>query len=81
MYNRYMDITDELEQYFVTPAWAGRYYGVSKMDIHRAIESGRLKGVRVRGRWAGRGRDQIVLDMRELPLLFPRGRRGRPSVG
>jgi hypothetical protein len=59
-----------VERYYVTPSWVAKYYGVSSMQVHRAIAAKRLVAARLDGGeyygWA--------LDQRLLPPTFPNGR-------
>ncbi len=58
-----------VEQWFVTPSWVADWYGVSRLQVHRAIAAKRLVAARVEGG----GRAGWVLDKRLLPKEFPRG--------
>jgi len=74
---RTVNVQTELETWYVTPGWVGRYYGKTPMQVHKAIADGRLKAVRIHGKWAGLGRDALILDMRELPIKWPKANGNR----
>ena len=58
---------DRKEQFLVGPSWIANAYGVSIIDVHRAIHDGRIKATRIRGHKA----DGWAIDVRSLPDRFP----------
>lgn len=63
-----LEISAEVEQHYVTVTWVAAHYGVSRLQVHRAIAAKRLVAARV----AGGGRHGWVLDRRLLPETFPK---------
>ena len=68
------DTAAEVMEHYVTPSWVAEFYGVTSLQVYRAIKVGKLRAYRVRGakpkkrqRWGA-----LVLDTRELPPRFPR---------
>lgn len=61
-------LTIEVEQFFVSPMWVASHYGVSLVQVHRAIAAKRLTAARI----VGGKRNAWVLDRRLLPVEFPR---------
>jgi hypothetical protein len=55
----------EVGSFYATVSWVARHYGVTRTEVHRAIKSGRLRAVRLKG-------NIFVLDTRQLPARFPR---------
>ena len=57
-------LASEAVIHLVTPSWVARKYGVSTLKVYRAIHSGKLEAVKLRG-------GSLVLDERTLPARFP----------
>jgi hypothetical protein len=75
-------IEEELRQWYRTPSYVAKFYNKPPVYIYRAMEDGRLKFVKIPSKFAGRGRDAYLLDIRELPAKWPKAvwkgkRRGR----
>lgn len=58
------DTAADVNQYYVTPGWVAEFYGVSRLRVYRAIRTGKLMAVKVRG-------GSLVVDSRTLPVKFP----------
>ena len=60
-----IETAQDVARHYVTPAWVANFYGVTRLQVYRAIRSGKLNGIRIRG-------GSLVLDERQLPPKFPR---------
>lgn len=66
-----LELSAEVERYYVTVPWVARHYGVTVLRVHRAIARKRLTAARVEGKTGKAGRHGWVLDRRLLPPTFP----------
>jgi len=60
-------VAQEVARYYVTAPWVAKHYGVSRQDVYRAAQAGRLQALEVRGL-----RKLWIFDVRDLPQDFPR---------